>query len=162
MSPLEVMKAKKANCIEAALFAALVLWYHGERPLIMDLKSTAYDFDHVVALYRKNGYWGAISKTRYAVLRYRDPVYRTVRELAMSYFHEYFLDTGVKTLRSYSDPFDLSKLKTEEWVTSDQNLWHISKLLDDSPHHTIVDRRMIAGLRKADPIEIAVGKLVEV
>src|SRR3989344_5212530 len=152
-SPRRVMREQKAHCIEGALLAAVALWYHGERPLLMDLKSNPYDFDHVVALYRKFGKWGAISKTAHAVLRYRDPVYQTPRELAMSYFHEYFSDNGIKTLRSYSEPFDLSKLKDTSWITSGKNLWYISNLLDKSPHHAILNRPMIASLRRADPIE---------
>src|SRR3989344_3897348 len=79
------------------------------KPLIMDLKSGRGDDDHVVALYRSRGYWGAISKTNHAVLRYREPVYKTLRELALSYFHEYFLNNGRKTLRSFSEPLDLSR-----------------------------------------------------
>ena len=143
---------KSIHCLDGALFAALALWYHGEKPLLMDLASTPYDYDHVVALFRKYGCWGAISKTNHAVLRYRDPVYLTLRELAMSYFHEYFLDDGVKTLRSYSDPLDLSKIK---------DFKHIVHLFNAQPHHLILDRRMIAGLRKADPIERKAGKLKE-
>lgn len=161
-SPQWVMREKKAHCIEGAFLAAVALWYHGQRPLLMDLKSNAYDFDHVVALYRKFGKWGAISKTAHAVLRYRDPVYANPRELAMSYFHEYFTDDGIKTLRSWSEPFDLSKLKNTDWIISEKNLWHLSDLLDKSPHHAILDRRVITSLRKADPIEIAVGKMKEV
>ena len=160
-SPRYVINRKSCHCIEGALLAAFALWYHGERPIIMDLKSNAYDFDHVVALYKKNGHWGAISKTNHAVLRYRDPVYETIRELALSYFHEYFLDDGSKTLRSYSDPFDLSRLEDKSWIISDKNLWYISKLLDRSPHHPILDPSMIRGLRRADAIEIKAGKLLE-
>ena len=152
---------KSIHCLDGALFAALALWYHGEKPLLMDLASTPYDYDHVVALFRKYGRWGAISKTHHAVLRYREPVYASVRELAMSYFHEYFLDDGVKTLRSYSDPVDLSKLKDPTWITAKKNLGNLVDLLNAAPHHNILDRRMIAGLRKADPIERKAGKLKE-
>ena len=127
----------------------------------MDLKSSQYDYDHVVALFQKNGKWGAISKTNHAILRYRDPVYDSVRELALSYFHEYFLDDGSKTLRSYSDPFDLSKLPDTRWITDEKNLWHISDLLDKSPHREIINRREVFSLRKADKIEIKAGKLKE-
>src|SRR3989344_7563100 len=87
-SPRRLLGAKEAHCLEGALFAAAVLAYHGQKPLLLDLRTTPRDEDHVVALFRQNGRWGAISKTNHAVLRYRDPVYKDVRELAMSYFHE--------------------------------------------------------------------------
>ena len=106
-SPREVLKIGKAHCMEGALLAAAILEFHGYKPLLLDLRSTSDDLDHVVALFRQFGCWGAISKTNHAVLRYREPVYRSVRELALSYFHEYFLDNGKKTLREYSAPVDL-------------------------------------------------------
>lgn len=89
LSPRQVLKQNKAHCFEGALVAALALWLQGERPLLFDLKAEGDD-DHVVALYKRNNYWGAISKTNHATLRFRDPVYRNLRELALSYFHEYF------------------------------------------------------------------------
>ncbi len=161
MSPRRVLKENKAHCLEGAFLAAAVLWFHGEKPLLMDLKTTDYDFDHVVALFRKGNGWGAISKTNHAVLRYREPVYASPRELAMSYFHEYFLDNGAKTLRSYSVPFNLSRLNLENWVTAEEDLWEIADHLDESPHRQILDKKMIASLRRADPIEIKAGKLTE-
>src|SRR3989344_6702680 len=113
MSPRRVLKEKKAHCLEGAFLASAILWFHGEKPLLMDLKTTDYDFDHVVALFRRGKFWGEISKTNHAVLRYREPIYDSPRELAMSYFHEYFMDSGFKTLRSYSASFDLSTRKVE-------------------------------------------------
>ncbi|MDP3731184.1 MAG: hypothetical protein Q8R34_01670, partial [bacterium] len=86
MSPRRVLRENKAHCLEGAFLVAAVLWFHGEKPLLLDLKTTDCDFDHVVALFRKGGCWGAISKTNHAVLRYREPVYASPRELAMSYF----------------------------------------------------------------------------
>src|SRR5579859_5458506 len=115
-SPREVLKRRRAHCIEGALVAATALAYHGEAPLLFDLRSTSDDFDHVMTLFKINNHWGAFSKTNYPVLRYRDPVYRTIRELAMSFFHEYYLSlpkgdkrNGKKTLREYSKPFDLRR-----------------------------------------------------
>ncbi len=157
-SPREVLIHKKAHCLEGACLAAAVLWYHGEKPLLLDLRSTRNDLDHVVALFKKNGCWGAISKTNHAVLRYREPVYKTIRELALSYFHEYFLDTGEKTMRDYSQPFSLISYGTE-WVTSVEDLWDIGADLDDSPHISILPVGI--KLRRADKVEIAAGKLVE-
>ncbi|MBI2669563.1 MAG: hypothetical protein HYX20_00200 [Candidatus Yanofskybacteria bacterium] len=160
VSPRVLLERNKAHCIEAAFFAAAVLWFHGHQPLLLDLQATADDYDHVVALFRRNGYWGAISKTNHAVLRYREPVYRNIRELAMSYFHEYFDDNGKKNLRAYSRPFNLARLG-KSWITSEKDLWHIAEALDDSPHHKILIRSMIAGLRQADSTEIKTGKIVQ-
>lgn len=159
-SPLMVLTHGKAHCVEGAMLAASILWYHGAKPLLMDLRSTADDEDHVVAIFKERSGWGAISKTSHAVLRYRDPVYRSVRELAMSYFNEYFLENGKKTLRSYSVPFNLLRYGTS-WLTSKENLWHIPEELDECKHFTIADARTIRSLRLADPIERKAGKLME-
>ena len=159
-SPLVTLRRNKAHCMEGALLAALALWMHGHPPLILDLKSSRNDVDHLVALFRKGGYWGGISKTNHAVLRYREPIYRDVRELAVSFFHEYFLHNGRKTLRSYSRPYDLRRWRGD-WITSPDDLWGLQNALDDSPHIKLVTRRQIAGLRTADQIERRAGKLVE-
>ena len=161
MSPRLVLRNKKAHCIEGAFLAAAALMIKGEKPLLLDLKSADHDFDHVVALFKRNGNWGAISKTNHAVLRYREPVYKTMRELAMSYFHEYFTDDGKKTKRSFSEPFDLRQFNNHGWLTSEKNLWYISKSLDDSPHIPILTKSTLAGLRKADKVEIEAGKIVQ-
>jgi len=95
------------------------------------------------------------------VLRYREPVYTTVRELAMSYFHEYFLDDGRKMLRSYSEPLDLRKFRDRKWPIAEKNLWHIVRALNRAPHMKILTPPMIRTLRKADPVEIKAGRLVQ-
>jgi hypothetical protein len=159
MSPRMILKKGKAHCMEGALLAAAVLAFHGHKPLLMDIKTSPDDFEHVVALFRQNGHWGALSKTNHVVLRFREPVYRNVRELAMSFFHEYFLDDGRKTMRSFSKPFNLTPFKG--WMTSEYDLWDIYEALDDSPHTQILDSKMIASLRRADDIEIRAGKLVQ-
>ncbi len=160
-SPRQVLKLRKAHCIEGALLAAVALWYHGQKPLLLDLVTTKNDDDHVVALFKQNGCWGAISKTNHAVLRYREPVYKTVRELAMSYFHEYFKDTGQKTLRKFSRPYDLSKIKNKDWLISGEDLWEINNALDDYFHYDILTPKQIKNLRPAEMIEVEAGKLVE-
>ena len=99
-SPRQVLKNNKCHCIEGAILAALILRVNGYQPLILDFETTHNDEDHVVALFKKHGHWGAISKTNHAILRFREPVYKSIRELAMSYFNEYFLfSNGKKTLR---------------------------------------------------------------
>ncbi|MHB1118079.1 MAG: hypothetical protein ACYCZ7_00920 [Minisyncoccota bacterium] len=162
-SPRRVLRDQKAHCIEGAMLAAVALWLQGERPLILDLKTVDVDIDpdHVVALYKKNGYWGAISKTNHAVLRYRDPIYKTVRELALSYFHEYFLVTnGQKTLRSYSRPVSLKRFGTA-WITAEDDLWHIAEALDDVPHFPLVPKGNERHLRAASPVERTAGSIPE-
>ncbi len=160
-SPREVLRLGEAHCMEGALLAATALWYHGHKPLLLDLVTTPNDDDHVVAIFKQNSCYGAISKTNHAVLRYREPVYKTVRELALSYFHEYFKDNGKKTLRKFSKPFDLSKMKDKSWLVSTKNLWEINNALDDSYHYEILNKRQLKNLRKAEPIEIEAGKITE-
>ncbi len=159
-SPRVVLKKNKAHCFEGALLAASALWVHGHKPFLLDLKASRGDSDHVVALFRNGKKWGAISKTNHAVLRYREPVYASVRELAMSYFHEYFLFNGKKTLRSFSRPFDLSREGTS-WLTTKSNLVDLALKLDRSPHTQIIGEKAAKRLRLADKIEIKSGKIVE-
>lgn len=163
-SPLFTLRGNKAHCIEGALLAALALKMRGKQPLLMDLRAAKTDFDHVIALFRKNGFWGAISKSNHAVLRYREPIYKNPRELAMSFFHEYFDNRGRKNLREYSDPFNLDKYagKTKiNWISSSKNLWKLAEDLDASHHHKIINSKQIKNLRKADKIEIKAGKITE-
>lgn len=159
--PLDVLKYKKAHCMEGALFAAAALAFHGHKPLLLDLTTTKNDEDHVVALFKVNGSWGAISKTNHAVLRYREPIYKTIRELALSYFHEYFLNSGQKTLRTYSEPFDLSKYENLNWLTSRSGIMEIIEAMNNTKHYNILTPNQMKNLRKADQIEVAAGKIVE-
>jgi hypothetical protein len=161
MSPRRVIRTGTAHCFEGALLAAAALAYHGEKPLLLDLRTVPHDEDHVVALFRENGRWGAISKTNHAVLRYRDPIYKDVRELAMSYFHEYILPTGAKTLRSYSVPFDLSKFAPQRWVTAEEELDWLVEKLDWSKHFRLASQKQFRALRKATPFEIKTTAVVE-
>jgi hypothetical protein len=162
MSPRRVLEERRAHCIEGAMVAALALRLQGERPLLMDLTAAPHDLDHVIALYRRHGHWGAVSKTNHAVLRFRDPVYQTVRELAMSYFHEYTDDDGNKTLRSFSRPMDLRRFDRTDWMTSEENLWEICEALDDVPHTKIlVSQSHAKKLRPQDATEKRAGKIVQ-
>ncbi|KND48763.1 MAG: hypothetical protein AB200_03205 [Parcubacteria bacterium C7867-005] len=160
MSPQKTMEHNTAHCFEGALLAALIMWVRGERPLLLDLKAESPDVDHVVAIFNDGGFWGAISKTNHAVLRYREPIYKNIRELAMSYFHEYFLANGIKTMRSFSTPFDLSKVN-KKWITTDRDLYGLMNKLDRSPHTRFISKRQIKNLRKADQIEIKAGEVTE-
>jgi hypothetical protein len=160
-SPRRVMREKRAHCIEGAMLAALAFRLQGQKPLILDLESARHDFDHVVALFKQHGCWGAVSKTNHGVLRYREPVYRTIRELVLSYFHEYFDKNGFKTLRRYSRPVDLSRFDKEDWMTNEKDNWFVAQHLVEVGHLNILTRSQMATLRKADPIEIEMGEIVE-
>lgn len=160
-SPRMALRKGRAHCIEGAFIAATALWLHGEKPLLLDLKAKSPDFDHVIVPFKRHGYWGALSKSNHPVLRYRDPIYRTLRELALSYFHEYVLtSTGEKTLRSYSRPFSLKRFGTK-WITSENHLWDIALVLDESRHYPLVPKGQEKSLRKASPLECRAGKMKE-
>ncbi len=161
LSPRRVLRERRAHCIEGALFACLCFKLAGEKAWLVDLKTTRDDFEHVLCVFKKHGKWGAVAKTNHAVLRYREPVYNSIRELVMSLFHEYFTDKGKKTLRSYSVPIDIFKNQGTGWITSEDNLWEIHDYLDKVEHFKILTRKQIAGLRKADKVEIQAGKIVE-
>lgn len=159
-SPIMVLREGHAHCIEGAILGAYILSLHGFKPLVMHLEATKEDFDHVVVPFQQHGLWGALSKTNHAVLRYREPVYRSIRELAMSYFHEYFTDQGVKTLRRYSRPLNLQVFE-DDWATADSELWGIDEELDAIKHYDILPKHWKGKLRLADEIERKVGKIVE-
>lgn len=150
-----------AHCFEGAVFAAAALAYHGRRPLLMDFATAYDDEDHAVALFTERGLWGAISKTNHAVLLYRDPVYRSPRELAMSYFHEYYMRDGRKSLRAYSAPFDLSKFPPEKWITTTDSLDWLMKKIAASRYYDIAPASAIRKLRTATPLELEALKLTK-
>lgn len=161
MSPRRVLRAHKMHCFEGALVAAAALWLHHEPPLLLDLRAHGDD-DHVVTLYKRNGYWGAISKTNHASLRFRDPIYKTMRELALSYFHEYFSNsTGKKVLREYSaSPFNLKTFGTA-WLTAEMDLDEIAAALDAAPHSLLIPPRNRSYIRPADRMERRAGRIIE-
>ncbi len=161
LSPRRVLRERTAHCMEGAMLAALALRLQGHRPLVMDLRVTDADYDHVVALFTKSGHWGAISKTNHGTLRYRDPVYRSLRELALSYFHEYTVSDGRKVLRSYSRPVDLSQFDSLGWMTDEDDVFYIPHHIDDVQHYALVSRAQIAILRRADAMERRIGAELE-
>jgi len=159
-SPIVVLRRRSAHCLEGALFGAYILSLHGFKPFILHLQTTRNDYDHVIALFKQQGLWGALSKTNHAVLRYREPIYRSIRELVMSYFHEYFLDNGVKTLRRYSRPLNLNIFEAG-WPTAKEDLWGIDEELDRIRHYNFLPQNFAPKLRLADKVEIQAGKLIE-
>ncbi len=160
-SPRMVLRHNTAHCMEGAMLAAAALRLHGCKPLVVDLTTSREDFDHVIAVFKQHNHWGAISKTNHAVLRYREPIYKSIRELAMSYFHEYFLDNGKKTLRSYSLPVNLSRFDRKGWMTAEEDVWYVPEYLEKVKHYPILAPAQLRTLRTADAIEITAGKLVE-
>jgi hypothetical protein len=161
LSVREVLAQRRAHCIEGAFLAACALWVHGERPLLLHLDCDLSDYPHVLAVFRRKGGWGAISKTNGTPLRYRDPVYRTLRELAMSYFHEYFNKKYCKTLRSYSRPFDLSKVDPALWITNERPCEEIHDRLVKARHYPLISKTQERLLARRDTFERRASKLVQ-
>jgi hypothetical protein len=158
-SAAEALKHRRAHCIEAAFIAAAALWMAGEKPLLMDMQAKG-DSDHVIALFRQDGCWGAISKSNHVWLRWRDPVYKNLRELAMSYFHEY-TNKRKKTMRAYSAAFDLRRFDTSEWVTNEKNCWDIAGALDECRHYKILTPVQARALKKRDDLEMQADQLIQ-
>ncbi|MCL5666548.1 MAG: hypothetical protein M1383_02160 [Patescibacteria group bacterium] len=161
MSPRRVIRERRAHCMEGAMLAAAALEFHGHKPLLVDLRAAKRDFDHVIAVFKQNNCWGAIGKTNHAVLRYREPIYKNIRELVMSFFHEYFDDQGRKNLREYSLPVNLTRFDKLNWRTAEKDLWDIPYAMDREKHFSILTPFQIKNLRLADSIEIKAGKLVQ-
>jgi hypothetical protein len=157
-SPRFVMERKKAHCFEGALFAAAVLDFLGFKPLIVDMKAWNDD-DHVIAVFREDGYWGAIAKSNFTTLRFREPVFRSLRELIMSYFDFYFNVNGEKTLRSYSLPFDLTAFNSRKWATTDEDLEYIGDKIESLHHFPVVNDKMIKNLNRASKSMMNAGLL---
>ena len=132
-SPRRVLRDQTANCIEGAVLAAAALRVQGAPPLIMDL-TAVHDEDHVIAVYRWRRLWGAIGTSKFTGLRNREPVYRTLRELAMSYFEHYFNLDGERTLRGYGRPVNLTRFDRLHWMTAEIDLWSIAEHLERIPH----------------------------
>lgn len=156
----QVLRYRRAHCIEAALVAACSLWLNGEPPLIMDFRARR-DYDHVVALFRRGGYWGAISKSNHLALRGRDPVFRTLRELALSYFHEYHNAQGERTLREYSRALDLRAVAPEHWATGEVGAWETERRVDLTRHYLLFPLIHGRHLSRIDALEQRAKALVQ-
>lgn len=146
------LRNNSCNCIEAAFIAAGALMLHRQPALLMDFQA-AGDDDHVLALFRDGKHWGAISKSNSIWLRWRDPVYASPRELAMSYFHEY-VNVKHKTLRRVSKPFDIGKYDPEYWLTSEENCWSMAQEIDASPHEDLISKAQARKLKFRDSHEV--------
>lgn len=149
-SPRGVIDTRQAHCFDGAMFAAAALEYHGEPPLLIDLRANDQDDDHILAIFRRRGLIGAIGMSNYVSCRFRDPVHRTIRELAISYFNHYFNLQGIKTLREYSAIFDLRKVRDIDWRSSDDDLSSLGNRLDSIRHYRLFPSAVDRNLTEAD------------
>ena len=155
-SPRRVLRDRTAQCAEGAFFAAAAFRVHGRKPLIVDLEAERDD-DHLLAVYRDRGHWGAVGKSKFAGLRYRAPVYRTVRELVLSYFEDYYSYAGERTLRRYSRPTSLARFDRIDWMTTEADLWPVIDYFVGLPHIRLVPPGIARALPRKDKRSFAAG-----
>jgi len=155
-SPRRVLRDRTAHCMEGALFAAAALRMIGYPPLLLDLEAVRDD-DHVLAIFQQHGHWGALGKSNYSGLRYREPVYRTLRELAISYFEDYFNPRREKTLRNYSRPVNLKRFDHMHWMTTEEEVWEVPEYLTTIYHMPLLPAKLIRKLGRVDDRLFAAG-----
>ena len=149
-SPRVVLRERTAHCYEGAVFAAAALRALGRPPLLIDLEAEA-DTDHIIAVYREGGAWGAIATSNYATCRGRSPIYRTLRELALSYFEGYFNLRRTRTLRRFlRRPVDLTRFDRERWMTTEKGVWFIADYIYNRPHTALLTPKMTRNLPRVD------------
>ncbi len=158
ISPRMVIEQRTAHCLEGAIFAAAALRVNGHPPLLLDLEGER-DSDHVIAVFKEQGAWGAVAISNYSGLRYRPPVYRTLRELAMSYFNDYFNLQRQRSLRTFSQPVNLCRFDKLNWMTRDDNVWFIAEYLCDIPHTKLLTPAQRRALTPVDKRTLLAGKL---
>ena len=157
-SPRRVLSENTSHCFEGAMLAAAALRANGFPPLIFDLEAEN-DTDHVVAIYRQKGHWGAIAKSNYTGCRYREPVYRSLRELALSYFDVYFNLRRERSLRTFSRPVNMARFDRMHWMTTDQQLWFVAEYLFDIHHYRLLAPGMAPKLHRLDDRSFRAGCL---
>ncbi|HTC92733.1 MAG TPA: hypothetical protein VK699_04675 [Terriglobales bacterium] len=148
-SPRLVLRERTCHCLEGAIFAAAALRVIGFPPLLLDFEAVN-DTDHVIAVFQIDGHWGALAQSNYSGCRYREPVYRSLRELAMSYFEDYFNLRCERTMRTYSKPVNLARFDKRNWMTTEKPVWFIPEYLVDIPHTRLLTPRMIKRLARVD------------
>lgn len=148
-SPQRVLRERTAHCLEGAIFGAAALRAIGHPPLLLDLEAE-HDTDHVLAIFKERGHWGSIAMSNYAGLRYREPIYRTLRELALSFFDPYFNLRGERTLRTFSRPVDLKRFDHRDWMTSTTDVWFIPEYLLEIAHTPLLRPGMARRLHRLD------------
>lgn len=155
-SPRRVLRERTAHCLEGGIFAAAALRVLGFPPLVMDLEAQ-HDTDHVVAIFQLRGHWGAVAKSNYSGCRYREPVYRSLRELAMSYFEDYFNLKGERSLRTYSRPVNLARFDPQGWMIHDKSIWFVVEHLLEIPHTRLITRAQARALHRLDQRSFRAG-----
>jgi len=157
-SPRVVLRENSSHCFEGATFAAAALRVNGYPPLVIDLEAV-HDTDHVIAVYKQHGHWGAIAKSNYTGCRYREPVYRTLRELALSYFEVYFNLRRERSLRTFSNPVNLARFDSLDWMTTEQPLWFVAEYLFTIRHFPLLRPGMAKRLHRLDDRSFNAGCL---
>jgi hypothetical protein len=157
-SPRRAIREEIVQCMDGALFAAAALRVQGRPPLILDLEAVQDD-DHVVAVFRERAGWGAIARSNYSGLRYREPIWPTIRSLVLSYFESYFNLRREKTLRRYSSPRSLARFDRIRWMTSEEDLWEIPHWLETIPHRRLLPRSREHALGPVDARMFEAGKV---
>jgi len=157
-TPRRVLHERTAHCLEGAIFGAAALRVLGFPPLVLDLEADK-DTDHVIAVFQVDGCWGAVAKSNYTGCRYREPIHRTIRELALSYFEAYFDPRGNRTMRRYSRPHNLKRFDDKHWMTTAKNVWFIAEYLVDVPHTKLVSRGQVRRLTRMDKRSVRAGML---
>jgi hypothetical protein len=149
-SPEMVIRKKSAYCSEGAFFAAAALRFLGYKSLLLYMLANPNDDDHFLALFKQNNCWGAVSKSNFTVLRYREPVYKSIRELVMSYFDFYYNSLGQKTLRAYTAPVNLERFDEHNWMTTHKDIAFIGDYFDEIKQYRVLDKKMIHSLSRVD------------
>jgi hypothetical protein len=157
--PLRVLRDRKGHCFDGALFAASAFRRMGGPPLIMELLPNGRDDDHIIALYKQYGCWGAVAQSNFTGIRFREPVYRSLRELVMSYFEQFFNSLGEKTLIGYRNPINLQVFDDLDWMTSDAGLEILSSRMDRYKIHSVITTAQAAGLSTLDERSLQAGLL---
>jgi hypothetical protein len=158
-APLTFLRDRKGHCFDGAMFAMAMLRRLGHPPLLVDMLPNSRDDDHMLALYTRDGHWGAVAKSNFSGLRFREPVYRTVRELVMSYFESYYNAAGEKTLRAYTMPLNLKAFDRYNWLTDDAAMDRIADRLGEIRNYKVVTPRMVKNLSPLDRRSYDAGML---
>lgn len=157
-SPRSVLRDRQAHCFDGALFAAAALRRLGQPPLIIDMLAERDD-DHILALYKRDGLWGAVARSNFVGLRFREAIYRTLRELVLSYFEVYYNVAGEKNLRGYTLPLNLKAFDKYHWQVSDDHLESIAQRLDTIRRVSLITDRTALGLSPVDERSYTAGML---
>jgi hypothetical protein len=158
-SPLTAIRDRKAHCFDGAVLAAALLQRIGHPPLVLNMFPNERDDEHLIAPFQRHGAWGAVAQSNMVGLRYREPIHRTLRELMISYFEQYFNVVSEKTLRTYTRPITLAQFDRQDWTTDDRTMDLIADRLEELSRIPLLTRQMIAGLAEVDRLAFRAGML---